>query len=204
MEDNKLYKLSSYSFNEENPFLKQAVEQVQKNITKKFKTASNTGEKAVLRAIDDNGEILGHTQFIRQIEVDEDQFAKLYLSNFSAFFDLKPQAIRVFGYILNQLTPNKDEFIFVLEDCIKYTKYKTKASIFQGLGQLVENEIIARGRTDFFYYINPMVIFNGSRLSFTKSYVKKRENLKVSGNQTYMDFDEMGNVDIKRHDGLDV
>lgn len=41
-------KLSSYGFNEENPFLKQAVEEVQKNIVKKYKTAANTDQKAVL------------------------------------------------------------------------------------------------------------------------------------------------------------
>jgi len=185
IEDNRLYKLSNYDFNEENPFLKQAVEQVHKNVVKKYKTASKTGERAILRAVDDNGEILGHTQFIRQIEVDEQQFAKLYLSNFSAFFDLKPPAIKVFGYILNQLVPNKDEFIFLLDDCIKYTGYKTKASIFQGLGQLVENEIIARGKTDFLYFINPMVAFNGNRITFAKTYVKKQKAEKfIDPNQT--------------------
>lgn len=175
--DNRLYKLSAYAFNEENPFIKQAIEQVQKNVVKKYKTASSTGQKAILKAVDDNGEVLGHTQFIRQIEVDEQQFAKFYLSNFSAFFDLNPPAIKVFGYILNQLVPNKDEFMFLLDDCIKYTGYKTKASVFQGLGQLVENEIIARGKTDFLYYINPMVAFNGSRITFAKTYVKKKKEV---------------------------
>lgn len=57
-----------------------------KNIVKKYKTASNTNQKAILQAFDPNtGEVLGHTQFIRQIEVDEQQFAKFYLSSFSSF-----------------------------------------------------------------------------------------------------------------------
>lgn len=179
------YQLSEYQLNKENPFLKQAVEQVQKNIVKKYKTASNTGEKAILRAVDDNGEILGHTQFIRQIEVDEEQFAKLYLSNFSAFFDLKPQAIKVFGYILTQLTPNKDEFIFILDECLDYTGYKAKSSVFIGLGSLVANEIIARGRAENLYFINPMVAFNGNRITFAKTYVKKQQKGKnIDPNQT--------------------
>lgn len=182
-------KLSSYSFNEENPFLKQAVEEVQKNIVKKYKTAANTDQKAVLKAFDENtGEILGSTQFIRQIEVDEEKFAKIYLDQFSAFFDLKPPAIKVFGYIMNQLIPNKDEFVFLLEDCIKYTGYKTKSSVFQGLGQLVQNEIIARGKTDFLYFINPMVVFNGNRITFAQTYVKKQKN-KIPENQSSLDFE---------------
>ena len=107
--------IKDFEMNRENPFLKKAIEQVEKNVVKKYKTATKTDQKAILQAFDpETGEVLGHTQFIRQIEVDEQQFAKLYLSNFSSFFDLKPQAIKVFGYILNQLVPNRDEFMFLL------------------------------------------------------------------------------------------
>lgn len=175
--------ITEFELNKENPFIKQAIEQVQNNIVKKYKTASKTGEKAILRAVDDNGEIVGHTQFIRQIEVDEDQFAKLYLSNFSAFFDLKPQAIKVFGYILSQLIPNKDEFVFFMDDCIKYTNYKSDTSIRIGLTNLLQNEIIARGRNEYFYFINPMVAFNGSRITFAKTYVKKQKVKVINSNQ---------------------
>ena len=166
-------KLSDYEFNSDNLFLKQAVNQVQKSIVRKFRSTSNTGENAILKAVDDNGEILGHTQFIRQIEVDEQQFAKFYLNNFSSFFDLKPAAIKVFGYILQKLIPNRDEFMFIIDECLEYTGYKTKSSIFTGLAQLVHNEIIARGKTDFLYYINPLVVFNGNRITFSKSYILK-------------------------------
>jgi hypothetical protein len=174
----KTIKLSDFNFNSENPFVSQAIDTVNKNVVKKYKTATKTGEKAILKAIDENGEILGHTQFIRQIEVDEEQFAKLYLSNFSAFFDLKQPAIRVFGYVLKQLVPNKDEFIFIIEDCMKYTHYKSKASVFEGLAELIHNQIIARGKKDILYYVNPMVVFNGNRITFAKTYVraKKKEN----------------------------
>lgn len=169
--------LSEFERNTENPFIKQAVEQVQKNIVKKYKTASNTGEKAILKAYDENtGEVLGHTQFIRQIEVDEEQFAKLYLANFSAFFDLKPQAIKVFGYILTQLQPNQDVFYFDREDCMTYTGYKSDKSVFIGLASLLFNEIIARGKNEYKYFINPMVAFNGSRVTFAKTYVTKQKN----------------------------
>ena len=115
-------KLTEFQKNTENPFLKQAIEQVEKNVVKKYKTATKTDQRAILQAFDpSSGEVLGHTQFVRQIEVDEQQFAKLYLSNFSAFFDLKPQAIKVFGYILSVLIPNRDEFIFDRDECMEYT-----------------------------------------------------------------------------------
>lgn len=182
----ELKTLSEFERNMENPFIKQAVEQVQKNIVKKYKTASNTGEKAILKAYDENtGEILGHTQFIRQIEIDEEQFAKVYLANFSAFFDLKPQAIKVFGYILTQLVPNQDVFYFDREDCMTYTGYKSDKSVFIGLASLLSNEIIARGKNEYKYFINPMVAFNGSRVTFAKTYVKNQQKDNyIDPNQT--------------------
>jgi len=176
--------ITSFESNKENPFLKQAVEQIQNNIVKKYKTATKTGESAILQAIDTKtGELLGHTQFVRQVELDEEKFTKVYLSQFSAFFDLKPQALRVFGYILNQLIPNRDEFIFILEDCMKYTGYKSDTSIRIGLSSLLLNNIIARGRADNLYFINPMVTFNGNRVTFARTYIKKKK-IEVDPNQT--------------------
>lgn len=176
--------ITSFESNKENPFLKQAVEQIQNNIVKKYKTATKTGESAILQAIDTKtGELLGHTQFVRQVELDEEKFTKVYLSQFSAFFDLKPQALRVFGYILNQLIPNRDEFIFILEDCMKYTSYKSDTSIRIGLSSLLLNNIIARGRADNLYFINPMVTFNGNRVTFARTYIKKKK-IEVDPNQT--------------------
>lgn len=168
-------KLSEYKRNEENPFVSQAIDKIQNNIVKKYKTSAKTGEKAILKAVDENGEIMGHTQFIRQIEVDEEQFAKLYLANFSAFFDLKPSALKVFGYILSQLIPNKDYFYITHKGALEHTGYKNKASLYSGLASLVQNGIIARGHNEYHYFINPMVVFNGNRITFAKTYVKKKK-----------------------------
>ena len=183
-------KITEFEKNTENPFLKKAVEEVNNSIVKKYKSATKTGQNAILHALDPNtGELVGHTQFIRQIEVDEEQFAKIYLSNFSAFFDLQPSAIKVFGYILNNLLPNKDFFYFNREDCMNYAGYKSDSSIFKGLAQLLKSEIIARGKTDYIYFINPMIFFNGNRISFAKTYVKKKK-LDVHPNQTALDFED--------------
>lgn len=181
----KIMKVSEYQKNLENPFLKQAVEEVQKNVVKKYKTAGRTDKKAILQAYDpDSGEILGHTQFIKQVEIDEEKFAKVYLAHFSSFFDLQPSAIKVFGYILNQLIPNKDYFYFNREECMAYTGYQSDTSVFKGLAMLLANEIIARGKTDYIYYTNPLVFFNGDRISFTKTYVKKKKLVaKIDPNQ---------------------
>lgn len=198
----QLVKLSDFEKNKENPFLKQALEEINHNVIKKYKTATKTGQKAILQAIDPNtGEVVGHTQFIRQIEVDEQQFAKFYLSNFSAFFDLKPSAIRVFGYILEQLTPNRDDFIFWIDEAMEKTGYKNKSSVYEGLASLVANEVIARGKSDNHYFINPMIVFNGNRITFAKTYIKKKKKLKIEDkNQMKIQFDnEVSNQELEKN-----
>lgn len=191
--------IRDFNKNRENPFLKQAVEQVSKNIVKKYKTATKTGERAILKAYDENtGEILGHTQFVRQIEVDEEQFTKFYLSNFTKFFDLPPSAIKVFGYVMTKLIPKQDMFFFLLEECMEYTGYKSHKSIHQGLAFLLKSEIIARGPSDVMYFINPMVAFNGDRITFAKTYVKKKKTkTKVDPAQTNLltQIEEVENED---------
>lgn len=171
-------KLSVYKKHEKNPFVEKAIEEINGSIVMKYKTASKYDERAVLQAVDPRtGEVLGHTTFIRQIEIDEDKFTKIYLSQFASFWDLGKQAIRVFGYIMTKLVPKQDQFMFLLKECIEYTNYKSKKPIYQGLADLARAEIIARTEYDNIYFINPLVAFNGNRVTFAKSYVKKR-NLK--------------------------
>ena len=180
---NSPYVLGRHELNRENPFLKEAIEQIQSGIVKKYKNTSGTSRNAILQAVNSEGEVMGHTSFIQQIEVDEQQFTKIYLSQFSAFFNLKSQAIKVFGYIMTKLNPKQDMFIFLMEECLEYTKYTSKNSIWIGLGSLVEEKIIARGPAESLYFINPMIAFNGDRVTFAKTYVKKQKGKVIDPNQ---------------------
>jgi hypothetical protein len=169
--------IRKYEKNKENPFLKEAIQQINSGIVKKYKSTSGTTKNAILQAINSEGEVMGHTSFIQQIEVDEEKFTKLYLSQFSAFFELKNQGIKVFGYIMTKLIPKNDNFMFFLDECMEFTGYRNHRSIHQGITSLLENNIIARGRTEYDYFINPMVAFNGDRVTFAKTYVKKQKNI---------------------------
>ena len=62
---------------------------------------------------------------------------------------------------------------------MEYTQYKSDTSIRIGLTNLLKNEIIARGRNDSLYFINPMVAFNGNRITFAKTYVKNRSQKEM-------------------------
>ena len=180
----KVKKITDFEKNIENPFLKEAVQQIQSGIVKKYKNTSGTSRGAILQAVNSEGELVGHTSFIRQIEVDEQQFTKIYLSQFSAFFELNSQSIKVFGYIMTKLMPKQDFFIFDLEECLEYIGYKSGQSVYNGLSGLIGSSIIARGKKDYLYFINPMVFFNGDRVTFAKTYVKKQKGKIIDPMQT--------------------
>jgi len=57
---------------------------------------------------------------------------------------------------------------------MEFTAYKSKANVMSGLGELLEADIIARSTESSLYFINPIVMFNGNRLTFAKSYIKKK------------------------------
>jgi hypothetical protein len=171
----KYVPLNKFPEHEENPFMENAIREIHDHSVKKKVFVK--GNKSVLnQVINDNGEIVAHSAFLRTIEVDESQFVKLYLSRFAAFYDLSKAAIKVFGYILNKcVIPNKDIFYIDFDEAKEFTGYSANNIIRTGLSCLTEQGIIARSTNPYKYYINPLVVFNGDRITFADSYIKKRK-----------------------------
>lgn len=170
--ENENRKLSEFPSNSENPFMKQALVKLGESLITKKVLGSNKDEGAILKAVDGSGQILGNTVFMRNRTVDQEHFTKFFDAGFKAFFDLKPASIKVFHYILSLLKPDSDEFVFFVDECKEATKCSV-ASIYRSLTELCNAEIIARGKSDVFYYINPMVVFNGDRVTFATTFINK-------------------------------
>lgn len=165
--------IGKYEQYKENPFIPNAIENMQ--VRKRTQRITPKGKDAIHYVMNsETGEVDAHTAFMRVVEVDETRFAKLYLAELGALWDLSKPAIRVFTYIASILVPNKDKVMFDLEDCMEYTGYKAKKSVFTGLSELIEHDIIARTTKHWQYFINPMIVFNGSRVTFARTYVKRK------------------------------
>lgn len=161
---------------EENPFVERAIEDIK--IVQKTQLIRPQSNKEIQLIVNSGtGEVSGHSAFMRYVEVDEAQFAKVYLSQFAAFWELTKPAIRVFGYILTRLKIKEDYFYFDMEDCMVYTQYTHRNNVLTGLTCLVECGIIARSTKSYKYFINPLVVFNGNRVTFAKTYIKKKKEV---------------------------
>lgn len=168
---------------DENPFVAPAIDVVEEKTIYKQKYGNRVDQKGISAVVDTSTGEIFQTSFIRRVEIDEDKFAKLYLEQVSLLNDLSTPGIRVFTYLIKITKPNRAEVIFRLEDCMTHCKYKSKATIYKGLAELIEAQIIARGWADNIYFINPLVFFNGNRVVFATEYVKKQhpeaENTKT-------------------------
>jgi hypothetical protein len=165
--------VKKYEVFKENPFVEKAIQDIK--IVKKTQVIRPKNKNEIQLIVSSNGDIEGHSAFMRYIEVDEEKFTKLYLSQFTAFWELSKSAIRVFGYIISILKPKQDEFFLEMIKCLEYTKYKHPKDVLSGISNLIECGIVARSDSHFKYFINPLVIFNGDRVTFAKTYIKKKK-----------------------------
>jgi hypothetical protein len=168
-------KLTDYPENENNPFSEKAVLEInttrKRQVIKPSKTIEGENKYWV---VDNNGEKVAESLFVREIEIDEEQFTKVFLNGLLNFWELSPRGIRVFTYVLRQLRPGRDEFYFSSSECMKFTFYKSRGLVTSGLAELIGAGLIARSTDPLIYFVNPLVIFNGNRVTFAKSYVRKQ------------------------------
>ncbi len=113
--------------------------------------------------------------------VDKEKFIKVYFDGVANMFDLSKTAIRIFGYIIEEMADprniNRDCIYIGIQDTMDYCGYKVKNMIYQGLTELIVAGFIARAsRPPSHYYINPKIVFNGNRIVTMKEYIKKKDN----------------------------
>lgn len=178
-------KKGNFEAYEENPFIEKAIETISHN--KVVKKQYMKGDRGVEQSIvNQDGIITGKSMFVRMIEVDEEKFAKLYLNELGILWDMKKPALKLFSYIMTILVPNKDDFYLSNKKAMEYTGYVTKTALNNALSQLFELGVIAKTTEENWYFINPLFVFNGSRITFAKTYIKKKKEVNI--NQAELPF----------------
>jgi hypothetical protein len=190
----KYKKITEHPVSEHNPFVEEALAGIQKQTVRKTRVIrpdEGLARQVQQIVVNADGEATGYGAFMQYIEVDEDKFAKVYLSQFAAFWELSKPAIRVFGYLLSVLKPGQDRLIFRMDKALAYTNYGHRNNIATGISNLLECGIIARTPYDNEYFINPLVFFNGNRVTFAKTYIRKKKEADRSQLALFDSFEEL-------------
>jgi hypothetical protein len=186
----KYIKITAFPKNKENPFMGELLDSMTVTRRKKQLTSSTNGNHHMV-VIDNEGQNVAHAGFYEIQEVDESQFIKVFSTFFAMQAGLSRTGREVLAYIMTLLEPRKDTIFIQNDKALHFLGYKTRKSLTTGIGDLLEKDVIARGFFDNEYFINPMIMFNGDRVTFAKTFVKKKVTQKSNENPDQMSlFDE--------------
>ena len=172
-------KVSDFKEYGENPFLEQAISDIKVSTKRRTIKPKKQGADTTLLLVNGLGEAYAEASFIRQEEVDEKEFTKLFKEGVARISGLSARGSKVWGYVCDQLKPGSTNIHFMFTQALAHTGYKTRANVVSGLAELLEGEILARSQEPSLYFINPTIMFNGNRLTFAKTYVKKQIEKKI-------------------------
>lgn len=146
-----------------------------------------------------DGESIHHAGIHRVERVDEDKFVKLFTQNLKVFFDLSPSSQKVLRYMLETLqkTINADGIWLPWFDIQEYStanKLKISRPSYQrALKEMLMKGFIAESERPNFYWINPNLFFNGDRMTFISTYIKKKPGITNQKNNDLSQSDDMQN-----------
>lgn len=116
---------------------------------------TETGEYGVFKKIDST----------KQLAHDTLQYTKVYNNSLSSIKDFSNPALKVWVYILANLTPRKEDITINMKECMEYTGYLNIPNVYKGIIELLEKNFIFRKTgNDNTYFINSNYFFNGKRI----------------------------------------
>lgn len=114
--------------------------------------------------------------------VDDENFLKLFTANIALTFELKAAGIKAFNvvcWMMQRKAIDRDLITidkYTLEDFNEeHNKKLSRAVLYRGIDDLIENQIIARARKEGDYFINPNFMFNGDRIVFATVIERKNK-----------------------------
>lgn len=140
-----------------------------------------------LKVIDEQKEQIADGAVIRYNAVDPDRFVKIYAANASAFFKLNKTAQRTLIILIAAVqdqSKDKAEVYLTHAQAVEYCKRmgekpQDRTSFSKGMQTLIDAQFIAVSEKGIgWYWTNPQIMFNGSRVAFIELVIDKaREEL---------------------------
>lgn len=150
--------------------------------TKVRRVTNKTGDMMLVSK--EGGEVVNDVAgFWQSQEVDATQFVKLFVQGVKALTDLTNAGTKVFEllYLRVQEMPNQDQVNMAFWTIDQQVMAMSERTHRRGMGELIHKGFIAATPTPGVYWLNPNYLWNGDRLAFVKTYVKKAETKRLRG-----------------------
>jgi hypothetical protein len=137
------------------------------------------------------GEISGRTEIGQVIEVDSEEFIKVFPNEMAKWFDFEKSTQKLFSQMLIKVQTeaiNRDIFYYSLDDMVSDTGY-SKQTLYKCLTELINKKVIAKHQNQNLFFLNPRFLFNGDRADFVKSYrISRVSKLKTNENPNQLEL----------------
>lgn len=132
---------------------------ISRKVRRKFK-ADAVGRDPIETYNLETGEVRTAVQIIGQNKYyDITDFVKFYEPG--VLIGLSSEAVAVFSYIVSRLQFG-GYVAFSYKECMEYTNYHTRQSIYRGLMELKERDVVReKGRGE--WWVNPNIVYRGQR-----------------------------------------
>lgn len=160
-------KLSDFPEEKEYPFGEEVINDVMDNFLCIPKDSKLKGISAV--KCDKDKLMKTETYIIK----DRQEYRKFYENAVNMAFGLSNTAMRVLLYVMFTLQQKSDSVDIVPKHCMDKCGFKTLKSVRDGIIELLGKHIIAKTNYPTKYWVNPVVLFNGDRIDFVRSYIYK-------------------------------
>ncbi len=126
------------------------------------------------------GDIVGRGAFgfVKEKEVDSEEFVKVYLDGVRKYGELKKAGALIFEFVYRELSgkEGKDKDTVMLNYLLakRWKPDLTERTYFRGMNELLAKDFLYRTMAADVYFVNVRFMFNGDRLVLVASYRRKQ------------------------------
>ena len=104
-------------------------------------------------------------------KVDREQFTKVFREGIPYLAKLSKTAKALLYYIMDNLPKDKGYVIIDNATVMEFCDFKTRKSVRDGVIELLEKNILTKSTVHKKFWVNPLVMFNGNRITYAKEYI---------------------------------
>ena len=104
-------------------------------------------------------------------KVDHETFIKVFKENLKSIAKLSRTAQAILWYIMDTLPKDRGHVIIDNATVMDFCGFKHRKSVRDGVIELLDKNILCRSTVPKKYWVNPLIVFNGNRITYAEEYI---------------------------------
>lgn len=104
-------------------------------------------------------------------KVDHDAFIKVFRESIRYIAKLSKTAQAVLVYIMDNIPKDKGHVIIDNAAVMEMCSFKNRKSVRDAVVELLDKNFITRTTVPKVYWVNPLILFNGNRITYANEYI---------------------------------